>query len=262
MPDSNVFRLRVVFCKQGRLALLSHLEVARALERAVRRAKLPFAISQGFSPHMKIAFGAALPVGVGSSCELFDLQMTRYVTLEKALEALQNVSVADLMVKKCFYIEPHAPAASVAYPVSTYRALLSYAPPQILVPYDIKVVRKKKEKILHSVDFLVDTISLTGKTLTFSLESKAEGSLRPDVFLHACCDLRCENKEQGESISVTRPIEYEELYSQSRTTCERPKVAYTVKNEDLYLDKHDLCGENDPLRILAITRIEQHAAYV
>ena len=32
MPDPNLFRLRMTFCKQGRLAMLSHLEVARALE--------------------------------------------------------------------------------------------------------------------------------------------------------------------------------------------------------------------------------------
>ena len=92
MPDPNLFRLRATYCKQGRLALLSHLEVARALERAVRRAGLPFAVSQGFSPHMKIAFGAALPVGVGGTCELFDLQMTRYVPPDEVLEALQGAS--------------------------------------------------------------------------------------------------------------------------------------------------------------------------
>ncbi len=77
MPDPSNFRLRVYFRKSGRCAMLSHLEVARALERAVRRAGLPYAISQGFSPHMKIAFGAALPVGVGGARECFDLQMTR-----------------------------------------------------------------------------------------------------------------------------------------------------------------------------------------
>ena len=101
MPDPNLFRLRMTFCKQGRLAMLSHLEVARALERAVRRAGLPFAVSQGFSPHMKIAFGAALPVGVGGTHELADLQMTRYVPVDEALEALQRASVPDLMVKAC-----------------------------------------------------------------------------------------------------------------------------------------------------------------
>ena len=71
VADPSLFRLRVVFRKAGRLALLSHLEVARALERAVRRADLPYAVSQGFSPHMRIAFGAALPVGVGADAADF-----------------------------------------------------------------------------------------------------------------------------------------------------------------------------------------------
>lgn len=73
MTDPNarqLFRLRSTYIETGRLAMLSHLEVAHTLERTVRRAGLPFAVSQGFSPHMKIAFGAALPVGVGSTCEI------------------------------------------------------------------------------------------------------------------------------------------------------------------------------------------------
>ena len=72
MAEQQTFRMRITFAKQGRLALLSHLEIARALERAVRRAQLPFAVSQGFSPHMKIAFGAALPVGVGTPLPLVE----------------------------------------------------------------------------------------------------------------------------------------------------------------------------------------------
>ena len=166
MPDPNLFRLRMTFCKQGRLAMLSHLEVARALERAVRRAGLPFAVSQGFSPHMKIAFGAALPVGVGGTHELADLQMTRYVPV----------------------IEPHAPAASAAYPIAVYRALLSHPPTTFSVPDEVTVVRKKKEKVLCTADFLVGELELSGAVVTFSLESKPTGSLRPDVLLRACCE--------------------------------------------------------------------------
>ena len=114
MTDPNaprVFRLRARYIEQGRLALLSHLEVAHTLERTVRRAGLPFAVSQGFSPHMKIAFGAALPVCVGSTSEIFDVQLTSYVALDKALDALQAASVPDLMVQECRYIEKAAAAA-------------------------------------------------------------------------------------------------------------------------------------------------------
>lgn len=136
--------------------MLSHLEVARALERTVRRAQLPYAISQGFSPHMKIAFGAALPVGVGSTCEIFDLQLTEYVPPVRALEALQRASVPDLMVQECAYIESNARAASVAFPLSVYEVRFSHPIAAVLVPENVTVVRKRKEKVLYVADFLIE----------------------------------------------------------------------------------------------------------
>ena len=184
----QVFRLRLTFAKQGRLAMLSHLEVARALERTVRRAGLPYAVSQGFSPHMLIAFGAALPVGVGGTHEIADVRLTHYVSADKALSALQEASVADLMVKDCRYIEPKAAAASVAFPVSTYRALLSCTPAVLPLPDEIHVVRKKKEKVLHPAEFLVGDFQLTGAVATFKLEAKPTGSLRPDLLLREAVD--------------------------------------------------------------------------
>ena len=50
MTDPRLFRLRATFVEEGRLAMLSHLEVAHTLERVVRRAGLPFAISQVVPP--------------------------------------------------------------------------------------------------------------------------------------------------------------------------------------------------------------------
>ena len=206
MPDPNLFRLRVEYCKKGRLSMLSHLEIARALERAVRRADLPFAVSQGFSPHMKIAFGSALPVGVGSTCEIFDLQMTRYVASEKALRA---ASVPDLMPYDCRYIGPRDAAASVAYPVASYQAELSFALEGGLpLPEEVHVVRKKKEKTLKVADYLVGQLATEGAMVTFELEAKPTGSLRPDVLLNACIDAfnatRPEVQEPLRIVSITR----------------------------------------------------------
>ncbi|MCI8469012.1 MAG: DUF2344 domain-containing protein [Eggerthellaceae bacterium] len=183
-----MFRLRVVFRKAGRLALLSHLEVARALERAVRRADLPYAVSQGFSPHMRIAFGAALPVGVGGEREFYDLFLTRYVAPARCLEALRAASPDDLMALECAYVEHAAPAASVAYPVSAYRAELSAPVAAWPVPDEVTVVRKKKEKALQVADYLVGRPRLAedGRAVEFSLVAKPTGSLRPDKLVAAC----------------------------------------------------------------------------
>lgn len=189
MTDPNaprVFRLRCTFIERDRLAMLSHLEVAHALERTVRRAGLPFAVSQGFSPHMKIAFGAALPVGVGSTCEIFDLQLREYVAADKALAALQRASVPDLMVQDARYIENSAPAASVAFPFSTYEVAFDAPIASIEVPETITVVRKKKEKTLVVSEFLAEPFAVAGDRATFTLEAKPTGSLRPDVLLQNC----------------------------------------------------------------------------
>ena len=200
MTDPNAprtFRLRARFVEQGRLAWLSHLEVAHALERAVRRAGLPFAVSQGFSPHMRIAFGAALPVGVGSTCELFDVLLTNYLAPDKALAALQAASVEDLMVQECWYIEGKAPAASVAFPLSTYEVRFEDPVERIDIPESITVMRKRKEKTLVVNDFLVEPFKLDGACATFTLEAKETGSLRPDVLLRNC-------SFDSEVVSVTR----------------------------------------------------------
>lgn len=186
MTDPRLFRLRCTFVKQGRLVLLSHLELVRALERAVRRAGLPYAVTQGFSPHMKIAFGSALPVGVGSTCELFDIMLTRYVPCEEALLLLQAASVPDLMIQDCMYVEPSAPAASVAFPYCTYQVVFDQSVGQVIVPDSISVVRKKKEKVLNVSDYLVGPFELDGRQAVFTLMAKEAGSLRPDLFMSKC----------------------------------------------------------------------------
>lgn len=207
MTDPNaprVFRLRATFIERDRLAMLSHLEVAHALERTVRRAGLPFVVSQGFSPHMKIAFGAALPVGVGSNCEVFDLQLREYVAPGKALAALQQSSVPDLMVQDCRYIENNAPAASVAFPFSTYEARFSAPVASVAVPETITVVRKRKEKTLVVSEFLAEPFAIDGDCVTFTLEAKPTGSLRPDVLLQHCdCG--------ADIVSITRIAQQEAL---------------------------------------------------
>ncbi len=190
MADPLLFRLRVTYGKTGRLALLSHLEITHALERAVRRAGLPFAVTQGFSPHMRIAFGSALPVGVGGVAEIFDIFLARNVNPADVLDALQSASVEELYPTAAKLISPRAPAASVAFPYSTYEAELSVRVTALAVPRTVTVRRKKKEKELIVADFLADgpTCETTGAgyAVRFTLQAKEDGSLRPDVLINAC----------------------------------------------------------------------------
>lgn len=188
MDQGRTFRLRVTYAKSGRLALLSHLEVTHALERMIRRASLPFALSQGFSPHMKISFGSALPVGIGGDAEIFDLTLRDYIAPAKVLAALQEAAPPDLMPSACAYIEPSAKAASVAFPVGTYEAILSRPIDGLLYPEEITVVRKKKEKRIRVDEYLLEEPSIRDERVIFKLASKETGTLRADVFLRAALE--------------------------------------------------------------------------
>lgn len=96
---------------------------------------------------------------------------------------MQAASVPDLFPKTAKYIESSEPAASVAFPFSTYEAVFNDEIEDLVVPDTITVVRKKKEKTLAVRDFLTDSVVRDGNKVTFTLESKPSGSLRPDKLL-------------------------------------------------------------------------------
>ena len=183
MEAAARFRLRMTFEKLGNLAFLSHLEVTSALERIVRRSKLPFAVSQGFSPHMKQSFGSALPVGVGGTGEIADVILKDYVNVNHALESLQKASSEGLRVIDCKYIDVKAPAASIAFENSVYECVYDGEIPDFDVPETIEAVRKKKNKVLNVDDYLVEMPTIVGQTLTCTLRSSQAGTLRIDKLL-------------------------------------------------------------------------------
>src|SRR3954471_7123535 len=74
-PPPVVQRLRVRYAKRDRMRFTSHRDVARALERALRRAELPMAYSAGFSPHPKVSYAGASPTGVASEAEYLEISL-------------------------------------------------------------------------------------------------------------------------------------------------------------------------------------------
>ena len=53
-------KLRLKITKDKSIRFISHLEYVRTIERAIRRAKLPAAYSEGFNPHLKFSLASAL----------------------------------------------------------------------------------------------------------------------------------------------------------------------------------------------------------
>jgi radical SAM-linked protein len=76
-PAPIVQRLTIRYAKRGRMRFASHRDVARAIERGVRKAGLPVAYSAGFSPHPKISYSGGAPTGSASEAEYLELSVTR-----------------------------------------------------------------------------------------------------------------------------------------------------------------------------------------
>lgn len=85
-----VQKLRLRYTKRGRLRFTSHRDIARAFERALRRAGAPMAYSQGFSPHPKISWVGAAPTGVASEAEYVEVQLVEQVDPESLRAALDQ----------------------------------------------------------------------------------------------------------------------------------------------------------------------------
>jgi len=73
-------RLRLTFSRGEKLKYISHLDLMRLWQRALRRANIPLAYSQGFSPHPRLSLAAPLAIGVTSSGELMDIFLEHRVS--------------------------------------------------------------------------------------------------------------------------------------------------------------------------------------
>ena len=68
-------KVRIKFAKSGAMRFIGHLDVMRFFQKAIRRAGIDVAYSEGFSPHQIMSFAAPLGVGLCSNGEYMDIEV-------------------------------------------------------------------------------------------------------------------------------------------------------------------------------------------
>ena len=91
-------KVRMKFKKSGAMKFVGHLDVMRYFQKAIRRADIDIAYSEGFSPHMIMSFAAPLGVGLTSEGEYVDLQVNSCASSKAAVDALNRVMVDGMEV--------------------------------------------------------------------------------------------------------------------------------------------------------------------
>ena len=192
-------KLRMQITKDRDIRFISHLEYVRTIERAIRRAKLPAAYSEGFNPHLKFSLASALGVGVVSYTEFVEIELAEPVEIEVAARALDKalprgirVLAADAVANNTAALMAEAAGASyvvtLPYDKDITEAVANYNDAVELLFK--KAAPKRKEKFKEiDVKFYIPEIAVElkdGKTI-FSFECKITptGSMKAVDLLNA-----------------------------------------------------------------------------
>ena len=119
-------KLRFQITKEKEIRFISHLEYVRTIGRAIRRAKLPAAYSQGFNPHMKYSLASALGVGVVSYAEFVELELTEPMNPLEAAEAFKRALPRGIRVLAVDAVETNAPALMSVAGGAEYRVTVPW----------------------------------------------------------------------------------------------------------------------------------------
>ncbi|MEM8610535.1 MAG: TIGR03960 family B12-binding radical SAM protein [Cyanobacteria bacterium P01_H01_bin.105] len=112
-PNSErVQRLRITLGKLGDMALIGHLDLARMLDRAVRRAALPISFTGGYHPGPRIAPANALSLGATSTGEVVDFELTESMDIAEFRQRLQVQLSDTLPIYDAQEVDIKAPSAT------------------------------------------------------------------------------------------------------------------------------------------------------
>ena len=165
--------VRIFFKKQGRAKYISHLDMTRLFQRAVRRSGITMWYTEGFHPHLYMTFALPLSLGTESDCESVDMRLIDEITLDEVKDRLNEVLPVGIEVTEV--CEPQMKASLITS--SKYLVRLDRAADKkddmvkFLSQDEIMAIKKGKagERLVNI------------KSLMYGFEVKTEGN---DLCLH------------------------------------------------------------------------------
>ena len=127
-PAVSLHRYRLEYARGPEMRYVGHLDTQLVWERTMRRARLPVAFTQGFSPRPRFHMASALPLGFTSRCELCDLWLNEPLDAEDLREKLQKAAPPGLVLNSVTEIPLTLPALQTRVISAEYNALLLELP--------------------------------------------------------------------------------------------------------------------------------------
>lgn len=215
-PVEAVQRLRFRFTKLRALRFISHLDLIEVVEMIFRRAEMPLAYTQGFSPGPRLQFSPPLSLGFASMCEYVDADLVSPCTPELALERLRSIPLDGLQWVSAAEVPVRAPSLQTSITSATYNIVVRETKTGDALLTALAELRTRfveasawpvefprKEKMLHrdlrkTVQSL--DISTSGRSITMEISLAQADYLNPVTVL----ELLTAVPKAGAALSVTR----------------------------------------------------------
>lgn len=191
-------KLRMQITKDQDIRFISHLEYVRTIERAVRRAKLPAAYSEGFNPHLKFSLASALGVGVASLAEFVEIELAEPMEAQAAVEKMMLALPRGIRILAADVTANNAPALMASAGGADYSVELPYdgAYGEAIKAFNeassviyAKAAPKLRTKVKEiDVKFYIPQVEASREngilTLKFSCRITPNGSMKAVDLLH------------------------------------------------------------------------------
>lgn len=196
-------KVRIKYTKSGHLKFIGHLDVMRFFQKAVKRAGLDIAYSQGFSPHQLMSFAAPLALGVTSEGEYFDAEFNTLVSSDEFVRRFNEQMVEGMAVNDVVLLPDNAKNSMSIVAASDYHIAildkesapkLLEAANHLLEKETIEVLRKtKKNEKVEDIKKGILKLYPDGDKLYLLLATGSEYNLKPELVVEALCkEIGCE----------------------------------------------------------------------
>lgn len=215
-------RVLIKFTKINAAKFISHLDTMRTIHRALRRAGIPIAYSQGFNPHASISVAAPLSLGIASTAEYADIELAKPIDSEIVKEKLNNTLPEGIKVLEVLNITQKMPSSMGIVEVAKYIIKLQHNASRDEIQDSIAEIMDSQEIFMNkrtkSGEKLVDIRPLIGEIKLLGYENQfivveallhtgSKGSLGPEMLAELL-------KEKSNSKIYGYPeIERKEIYS-------------------------------------------------
>ncbi|HTY81557.1 MAG TPA: TIGR03936 family radical SAM-associated protein [Dehalococcoidales bacterium] len=197
-------RLRIRFTRGEEIKYISHLDLLRLWQRALARAGIAIAYSEGFSPHPRMSLAAPLALGVTGESELLDIYLAKWSSPHTFTAAMERQLPIGLKIEQVFNIAPTMPSLQSQVTSAEYRVSIATEKTQTEVESAINALLDKETlPWQHQRDTGTRHYDLRALIEDIWLESWRSGSC--EIMMR----LRCDSAGSGRPEQVIAAMGFE-----------------------------------------------------